>query len=234
MRRLFIVPAMLAAAFAAGPARAQDWEQYDYTNLAFSGVGIFLYGILPAHNEPALALQARADLGLLGPAVRIVPSVTFWSSDVKESELDRVEDRVEEACERGGAPCPGIDLGEVSVSDLSIDVDAHFLWTTSYGIEPYAGLGVGIHLVNGRGDIVEGTFVEDVLDAISPGVNAMAGLELPLGPSLRLHGELRGMLAGNIRYLGVGVGGMWTLPERGRRPPPDEPPPPPPPAELAR
>jgi opacity protein-like surface antigen len=232
MRRLFILPALLAA-FAASPARAQDWEQYDYTNLAFSGGGVFLYGILPAHDEPALALQVRADLGLLGPAVRIVPSVTFWSSDVKESEIARVEDRVEEACERGGAPCPGIDLGEVSVSDLSIDVDAHFLWTTSYGVEPYAGLGVGIHLVNGRGDIVEGTFVEDVLDAISPGVNAMAGLELPLGPSLRLHGELRGMVAGNVRWIGAGVGGMFTFAQRDRRPPTATPPPPPP-AEAGR
>ncbi len=232
MRRLFILPALLAA-FAAEPARAQDWEQYDYTNLAFSGVGLFLYGILPAHNEPALALQARADLGLLGPAVRIVPSMTFWSSDVKESEIARVEERVEEACERGGAPCPGIDLGEVSVSDLSIDVDAHFLWTTSYGVEPYAGLGGGIHLVNGRGDIVEGTFVEDVLDAISPGVNAMAGVELPLGPSLRLHGELRGMLAGNVRWIGAGVGGMFLFPQGVRRPA-AAPPPPPPPAEARR
>ena len=211
MRRL--IPSVLLALLALPAAAAgQRPEDYDYENLAFRGLSVWAFGVLPARSETALGLHLRADLGELGPAVRIAPSVTFWSANIRDGEITRMEERIEAACERSGVPCAGIDLGAVSLSDLSLDIDAHYLWTTGIGLEPYAGLGVGLHLVNGRGDFVDDTFVEDVLDAITPGLNVMAGLELPLGPSLRLQGEVRGVLASNARWVGVGIGGSWTMP----------------------
>jgi len=216
---------------AASPAAAQRPEDYDYENLAFRGLGVWVFGVLPARSETALALQVRADLGELGPNVRISPSITFWSSRIRDGELRKMEDRFENACERAGTPCPGIDLGEVKLSDLSIDVDAQFLFTTDFGIEPYAGLGAGVHLVNGRGDFIDDTFVEDVLDAITPGLNAMAGIEIPFGPALRLQAEARAVLASNVRSIGLGVGGAWTFGGAAppARPAVSPPPPPPPP-----
>ncbi|HEU0055215.1 MAG TPA: hypothetical protein VFQ39_18640, partial [Longimicrobium sp.] len=127
-----------------------------------------------------------------------------------------IGERLAAACERAGSPCPGIALGDVELSDLSIDVDAQYLFTTDFGIEPYLGIGAGIHLVNGSGDFIEDTFVEDVLDAITPGFNAMAGIEVPLGSSLRLQGEVRGVLASNARWAGLGIGASWTFPAAPR------------------
>ena len=224
--------AALLASLLAVPAAAQDLADYDYENLVFSGVGVFVSEVFPARSEPALAINARADLGLLGPNLRISPGITFWATELREAEVERMEQRVEAACEQGGAPCAGIELGEVEISDLSLDLDAQFLWTTDYFIEPYAGVGVSLHLLNGQGEFIEDTFVEELLDAIAPGLNLVGGLELPLAGNLRLIGEARGVLTGNVRYLSLGVGGTWSFPP----PPPSDPvallPPPPAPAAL--
>jgi opacity protein-like surface antigen len=217
-----------AALVLALPARAQDAADYDYENLVLSGVGVHVSEIFPSRSEPALALNVRVDLGLLGPNVRITPGLTFWSTQLRDSEVERMEDRIEASCENGGVSCPGVELGEVEISDFSLDVDAHFLWATDYAIEPYAGAGVSLHLLNGRGDFIEDTFVEELLDAIAPGFNLVGGLEFPITQSLRVLGEARGVLTGNIRYISVGVGGAWRFPPQLQRPVVPPPPPPPP------
>lgn len=210
--------ALLAAALLTLSAQAQTLEDYDYENLTVTGVGAHLSYVFPTRTEPALSFGVRADLGLLGPNVRISPGVSYWSSELRDGEVRRIEERIEAACERGGVACPGIDLGAIRVSDLLLDVDAHYLWTTDYFVEPYAGAGVSLHLLNGSGDFIDGTFVEDLLDALSPGLNLIGGLELPLTPNLRVIGEARGVLTGNVRFLSVGVGGSWRFPPELQRP----------------
>lgn len=222
MTRIFprVSATFFAAMLALSPkaASGQGAADYDYDNLVLSGVGVHVSQVFPHRTDAALAFNARADLGLLGPNVRIAPGITYWSSQLRGSEVARMERRIEASCERGGVPCPGIELGEVKVSDLSLDVDAHYLWTTPFGIEPYAGGGVSLHLINGSGDFVDDTFVEELLDQIAPGLNLVGGFEVPVGPSLRVLGEARGVLTGNVRYLSVGVGGSWSFPTDMRRP----------------
>lgn len=221
---------LLAAALLLVPTavRAQDMADYDYENLVFSGVGAHVVEVFPARTDPALGLNVRVDLGLLGPNVRITPGITYWSSELRNSEVERMESRIEDACERGGVPCPGIELGGVEVSDLSLGVDAHFLWTTDYFVEPYAGAGVSLHLLNGSGEFVDDTFIEELLDAIAPGLDLVGGLEFPIAGNLRVLGEARAVLTGNTRYLSVGVGGAWRFPPEFQRP--VVPPPPAPPS----
>jgi opacity protein-like surface antigen len=213
-------PAAAAALLLALPAaaRAQDMADYDYENLVLSGVGVHLSEIFPTRSEPTLGLNVRVDLGLLGPNVRITPGVTFWSSRLRDGEVERMEERIEASCDNGGVPCPGVELGELEISDLSLDLDAHFLWATDYAIEPYAGAGVSLHLLNGSGDFIEDTFVEDLLDAIAPGFNVVGGLELPVTENLRVLGEARGVLTGNVRYVSIGIGGAWRFPPQLQRP----------------
>ncbi len=228
LTRSILAAALITALPATG--RAQDMADYDYENLVFSGAGAHLNMVFPARTEPALGLNVRVDLGLLGPNVRITPGVTFWSSQLRDSETERMESRIEAACDQGGVPCPGIELGDVEVSDLSLDVDAHFLWTTDYFVEPYAGAGVSLHLLNGSGEFIEDTFVEELLDAIAPGLNLVGGLEFPVAGNLRVLGEARAVLTGVTRFISLGVGGAWRFPPEMQRP--VIPPPPPPPSTL--
>jgi hypothetical protein len=227
-RGTVLVAALAAACLQHGGADAQALEDYDYENLVLSGFGAHVGYVFPARTEPAPSINLRVDLGLLGPNLRISPGLTYWSSRLRAGEVRRIEERVEAACERGGVPCPGIDLGSVEISDLAIEVDAHYLWSTDYVIEPYAGAGVSLHLLNGRGDFIQGTFVEELLDAVAPGLSVIGGLELPLTPNLRLMGEARGVLTGTVRYVGLSLGGTWQFPPQLRQPvvAPLRPPPP--------
>lgn len=215
-----LTPSILLAALLLAPrgAHAQDMADYDYENLVFSGVGAHLMEVFPARTDPALGFNVRMDLGLLGPNVRISPGLTYWSSQLRNSEVERMESRIEAACDRGGVPCPGIELGEVEVSDLSFQVDAHYLWTTDYFVEPYGGVGVSLHLLNGGGEFVDDTFIEELLDAIAPGLDLVGGLEFPVAGNLRVLGETRAVLTGTTRYISVGLGGAWRLPQEYQRP----------------
>ncbi|HEU4883705.1 MAG TPA: hypothetical protein VFT45_15715 [Longimicrobium sp.] len=215
LKRSALIAALLLAPVA---GRAQDMADYDYENLVFSGVGAHLMEVFPARTDPALGLNLRVDLGLLGPNVRISPGITYWSSQLRASEVQRMESRIEDACDRGGVPCPGIELGDVDVSDLSVQVDAHYLWTTDYFVEPYAGLGVSLHLLNGSGEFVDDTFIEELLDAVAPGLDLVGGLEFPVAGNLRVLGETRAVLTGNTRYISLSLGGAWRLPAEYQRP----------------
>ncbi|HEX7243204.1 MAG TPA: hypothetical protein VF263_23165, partial [Longimicrobiaceae bacterium] len=185
---------------------------YDYENLAFRGVGLELGQIWPMKVEGTLSLAARADLGLLGPGVRIVPRISFWSSRLKEGEVDDLRRNVLALCRESGTDCLR-EFGEVRVSDLAIGVDAHYTFESAAGFLPYAGAGVALHLLNGRGELIDGTFVEDQLDAISPGIDLVAGAEVPLGSSLRIFAEARGTLASDVQYAGLGIGASWFFPQ---------------------
>ncbi|HEX8361732.1 MAG TPA: hypothetical protein VF613_16565 [Longimicrobium sp.] len=194
------------------PARAQG--ETGVRTLAFQGIGAWLYQVVPARSEPTTGLHLRGDLGRLAPRVRLSPSVTFWATRLTTSQVSRLGARVVEVCEAAGTPCPDVELGEVQLSDLSLDLDARYLGRGPGPVEPYVGVGAGLHLVNGGGGFIDNTFVEDILDAITPGLNAMAGVQLPLGRGLRLHAEVRGVVAGGANWIGAGLGGSITLPTR--------------------
>lgn len=202
---------LLTALAAPGPAPAQSLEDYDYENLAFRGVGLELGGIWPLGVERELLLGARADLGYLGPDVRIVPRITFWSSSLREGVVDELRENVLRLCREPESDCVR-EFGEVRVSDLALSLDAHYTWPAWAGLVPYTGAGLGIHLLNGQGELIDDTFVEDLLDAITPGINLIAGTELPLGSHLRLFTEARGVLGTDLQYAALVAGGSWTIP----------------------
>ncbi|HEX2095678.1 MAG TPA: hypothetical protein VHG28_24990 [Longimicrobiaceae bacterium] len=192
-------------------ASAQSLEDYDYENLAFRGVGVEVGQILPARVEGTLLLGVRADLGYLGPNVRILPGITFWSSALREGEVDDLRDNILELCRESGSDCVR-ELGEIRVSDLALALDGHYTFPGDWAIAPYLGAGIALHLLNGRGDLINGTFVEDLLDAISPGVNLIGGVEVPLGSSLRIFAEARGVLASDVQHAGLSLGASWLFP----------------------
>jgi hypothetical protein len=57
----WIVPLLLL--LLPGAAAAQQWEDYDYENLEFRGLGLDFGMVWPASVEPTLMFGARADLG---------------------------------------------------------------------------------------------------------------------------------------------------------------------------
>jgi hypothetical protein len=142
--------------------------------------------------------------------------VSYWSSSFKDGELSRLADQLNRlpALQDRNVTVDPDELGSIDWSDLSVSVDAQFVWTTPLRVITYVGGGVGLHVLNGRGSAVAGTFVEDLLDSTPAGAAAMAGLELQPFRHFRLYAEARYTLLSDIRYPGLRVGGSWMLAPR--------------------
>jgi len=197
-----------------GAAYTQDLADYDYENLAFRGVGMDYGYIWPNRVSATPLFSIRLDLGYLGPGVRIAPTISYWGSEFKGSELARLADKLEQlpVLQQAGVDITAADLGTVKWSDVSLGVDAHYVWTTPLQVLTYAGVNVALHSLNGRGETIADTFVEDLLDSTTAGLAFMGGLEYELAPRLRVYGELRYTLLSDVRYPGIRVGAALMLP----------------------
>ena len=78
---------------------------------------------------------------------------------------------------RAAAP-PRLDLGEVKRSDLELSADAHYLFDTGYTSSRTSAAASSLHLLNGRGEFIDDTFVEDLLDTVSPSLDLVGGVNV--------------------------------------------------------
>lgn len=195
---------------------AQELADYDYENLTFRGIG-FDYGyIWPSKVEAAPMYSVRLDLGYLGPAVRLAPSISYWSSEFSVDELDRLADRLNNLppLQDQGVVITAADLGTVEWSDLTMSLDAHVVFTAPLDIITFVGVGGSVHALNGRGDAIADTFVEDLLDSTTAGVAVMAGAEFQPITQMRVYGEARYTVASDVKYPAVRIGAALMLPQR--------------------
>jgi opacity protein-like surface antigen len=135
---------------------------------------------------------------------------------MRETELDRLAGQINRLppLRDQGVVLRAEDLGTITWSDLSVAVDVHMVWTTPVGLFTYVGAGAALHALNGHGDFIENTFVEDLLDSTSAGIAIMGGLEYQPAARLRLYGEARYTLVTDIRYPGLRLGASLMLPPR--------------------
>jgi hypothetical protein len=104
-----------------------------------------------------------------------------------------------------------VDLGQIDWTDIALSLDGHFVWSVPFDMLTYLGLGVSGHLVNGDGAVINDTFVEDLLDSVSAGLNVHWGLEWPIHHNFRFYGLSRYELQEDLRYLELRVGGQFMF-----------------------
>jgi hypothetical protein len=203
----------LTAGFAA-PATAQGLADYDYDQLSFRGLGVWVGGAWPTRVESTTTFGMRADLGYAGPGLRIMPHVGYWSSTMNRSEVADLETRVEELLQQQEPPVVAdVDLGAIDWSDLVVGLDAHFVWAVPYDVLTYAGAGFSAHVTNGSGPGIDGTFVEDLIDSFSAGINVHGGMEYLATDRLRVFAEARYELQADLRYPEIRAGMTFYLSE---------------------
>lgn len=218
IRRISV--SLLGVVLAAGGLEAQSLADYDYEDLTFRGMSLDYGYLWPNKVEPTHRYGIRFDLGYLGPGVRITPSLSYWDSKMRTTELGRLASRLSRlpALQSQGVVIRGEDLGEIRWSDFSANLDGQFAWDTEIGLMTYLGAGVGIHKLNGKGASIEGTFIEDLLDAVTAGFTALGGLEYEPVSRLRIYGEASYTVMSYLRYPALKVGAAFMLtPERAGR-----------------
>lgn len=201
------VAAIAALTVTPGGARGQDLADFDYENLSLRGFGFEWGPIYPTRVDDADSWGVRFDLGYLGPGLRIVPSVNYWKAPFKAGEVTELEQRVSAlVAEQTGAPAPDIDLGSIDWTDVAVSVDAHVVWRVPFGLLTFAGLGAGVHVLNGDGAAINDTFIEDLLDSVAAGFNLHAGVEYPVSNRLRLNTQGRYEVLGDLQYFQLRAG----------------------------
>lgn len=201
-----------ASLLVAAPGRlhAQEVADLDYEHLAFRGFG-FDWGYLwPTRVEPTQSLGIRFDLGYAGPGLRILPSVSYWSSALEQQEITELEDRIETLiAERSGSPSPPLDLGTIDWRDVAVGVDAQVVWDSLLDVLTYGGIGVTAHVMDGDGDAIAGTFIDDLLDTVTAGFNLHFGMEYPLTGRMRIYGVSKYEVMSDLQYFTARVG--WQI-----------------------
>jgi len=191
--------------FLPGSLSGQGLADFDYENLAFRGFSLEGGYIWPNRVDPTYTIGTRIDLGYLGPGLRIVPGITYWSSTMRDSEVTKLERKVDALIDPT-ASVSLTDLGVIDWSDLVLSLDGHFVWSIPYDLMSFVGVGISAHIMNGDGSAISGTFVEDLLDSVAAGINLHAGLEYPLSSFVRLYGLGRYELMEDLRYMEVRMG----------------------------
>jgi hypothetical protein len=180
------------------------FEQFSSENLRLRAVGVD-FGVIGGTNIRGTKIIAvRFDVGTVTPRVRVVLGASYSRANVSNAALRRFEDRLQSVViDPSGDDI--IDLGQIAWSDVTADLDLQYTLPQGHAVTAYMGLGLGVHARNGSGTAIRGTFVEDALDGITAGLNAMVGAEVGAG-RWRVAFEGRGVLASGLSSVGISIG----------------------------
>ena len=109
-----------------------------------------------------------------------------------------------------------VNVGRIFWSDLTGDVDLQYVIPQGPGITTYIGVGASVHLRNGSGSAINGTFVEDALDEISAGLNASIGVEFALSRTWRFTLDGRGVVSSGLSTVSLRSGFMYRFRDGAR------------------
>src|SRR6266487_6671331 len=144
------------------------FNQFSSENLRPSAVQFDL-GPLGGNNiRGTLTGGVRFDYGFVAPKLRVLLGLSYFHADLSSEALRRYADGLRRVVNDPDSNYT-IQLGDISWSDLTGDLDLQYVMPRGRAVTLYLGLGVGIHLRNGSGKAIDGTFVEDALDQITVG-----------------------------------------------------------------
>lgn len=211
--RLLVTAACLLAIAHPRAGHAQGFlDEFTSEGLRLSGFGVDFGGAWSDRLDAALSASLRADAGFVAPRIRPLLSVSVLRSRYAEDEIATLEDRLTEVVvDPSGQARVVID--SITLTNVTLDLDLQYVFATGR-VLPYAGLGVGIHIRDADGAAIEGTIVEDGLQAVVAAVNGTAGVEVAVSRTVRLTGEVRGVAASGLMAVTARAGIMVRFPGR--------------------
>lgn len=175
------------------------FERLNLDRLRLTALGVAAGPVRPSRAEETEAYSVFADYGAIARSWRVVFSVTYWGSHFRDEVVRELEDRLRSRV-IDPAGDDTIDLGRIAVSDIALEVDLRYTPLPTAAVRPYAGGGLGAHIINAESPFIADTFVESALDNISAGFAAFVGMDTaPVGRvSLGLHARVN--MLSNVRF----------------------------------
>jgi hypothetical protein len=186
-------------------------EQFSYEGLRLSGVGIELGGIVSDRLTSELSGAVRIDYGSIAPRVRVLIGASYFKGDFDSTQVDEFENNLARIVDDPTNDFT-IDVGSVSWSDLAIELDLQYVIGIGAKAAGFVGVGLAAHVMNGSGESISDTFVEDALDRVDLGLNLSLGTHVQLVPSVYLTMDVRGSLATELRSAAARAGLMYRIP----------------------
>ena len=184
-------------------------EQFSYDNLKPSALQLDIGPVGGNNIRGALVGGLRLDYGLIAPHVRVLLGLSYYKADFSSEARARFEQRLKSVViDPTGDDT--INLGRITWSDVTGDVDLQYVLPQSRTVTAYMGIGIGAHLRHGSGAAINGTFVQDALNEITAGLNGTIGTEIGAG-KWRVTVEGRGVLSSGVSTasLRTGVAYRW-------------------------
>jgi hypothetical protein len=185
-------------------------NQFSYDNLRFSGIQVDAGPLGSSELRGAVVAGLRIDYGMIAPRVRVLLGLSYFRSEFDNEARTRFEQRIRQFV-IDPANDDTIRVGRISWSDLTADLDLQYVIPQGRGVTTYIGVGTSVHLRNGSGAAIEGTFVEDALDEVTAGLNAMIGAEIALSKSWRFTLDGRGVISSGLSTVSLRSGIMYRI-----------------------
>lgn len=200
-------------------AQAQEsslFERLNLDRLQLSALGASYGPVRVPRVAPTQVYSLHADYGEITRPWRVVFALSYWDSRLEESA---VREFVRQFYEGVGDPAAAdtVDGGRVSISDIAVEADMRWTPLRSSIVRPYAGGGVGAHVINAESALFSDTFVERAFDSITVGFAGVVGVELVARRHLAVGVQARYNLLSNLRFGAARVTGTYYF---GSRPPP--------------
>ena len=185
-------------------------NQFSYDNLRFSGIQLDAGPLGSSELTGAVVAGLRIDYGMIAPRVRVLLGLSYFRSQFDNEARTRFEQRIRQFV-IDPANDDTIRVGRISWSDLTADLDLQYVFPQGRGVTTYIGVGTSVHLRNDSGAAIKGTFVEDALDEVTAGFNAMIGAEFALSKSWRFTLDGRGVISSGLSTVSLRSGIMYRI-----------------------
>jgi len=202
---------LLLAAYPSNRLPAQSvLDQFSYDQLRPSGLQVDVGALGSSQLRGAIVGGMRLDYGQIAPRVRVLLGLSYFRSQFDNAARSRFEQRIRNlVIDPSGDDT--IRVGRIFWSDLTGDLDLQYAIPQGPAVTAYLGVGVGVHLRNGGGGAIDGTFVEDALDDIAAAFNTTLGAEFQIAPLWRVTLEGRGVISSGLSTVSARTGVMFRF-----------------------
>ena len=195
--------------FAAPTLQGQDTGRViSIDSLQLTSLGVDVGGVRPAQSEPAPLLGVSADYGPLSKTLRLRLEASYWQSRLTDGVVKHYTDilsRVITDPSRDDVIVPS----RVSLYDVTFGVGVRWQPLQATVVQPFAGGGVAMHVINAEGPLINGTFVERLFDSFSTGFFAESGVLVKPVKEFGVEGRVRGDMVNGFRSVSARIGGVY-------------------------
>ena len=209
------VAGALALLITAGPrlSAQSTLEQFSYDSLRLSGVQFDLGALGSTRLRGAVTGGVRVDYGYIAPNVRLLFGLSYFKANFSAHETQKFAAKLAQLVNDPDSNFT-IDVGTISWSDITGDVDLQYRFPQSRTVIAYLGLGAGVHARHGSGQAIQGTFVQDALSDVTAALNGTVGAEFAVDKNLRFTLDGRIVWTSNLSTVSLRGGLMYRLPGR--------------------